>query len=248
MECPRCTADIPEGSRFCDQCGAPVRAGCPSCGALNRPGAKFCATCGSSLATVASSAPSAPLVTAPGPPLSSSVSSAERRQLTVMFCDLVGSTALSARMDPEDYRAVIGAYHRTIATTVERFGGFVAKYLGDGILVYFGWPQADEIDAERAVHAALAVVETAAQVAPGGERLATRIGIATGLAVVGDLLGSGAAQEQAVIGETPNRAARLQALAEPGYAVIDAEPRRRIGSLFDYRDLGAVKLKGLPGP
>jgi class 3 adenylate cyclase len=165
-----------------------------------------------------------------------------------MFCDLVGSTALSARMDPEDYRAVIGAYHRTIATTVERFGGFVAQYLGDGILVFFGWPQADEIDAERAVRAALAAVEAGTQVAPGGERLTVRIGIATGLAVVGDPLGAGAAQEQAVIGETPNRAARLQALAEPGHSVIDAETRRRVGGLFDFRELDAVKLKGLPGP
>src|SRR4051812_24232186 len=124
MECPSCTADIPEGSRFCDQCGAPIRAGCPSCGVFNRPGAKFCSTCGSRLTTVAPAALSAPLTTSSQAPLSSSMASAERRQLTVMFCDLVGSTALSARMDPEDYRVVIGAYHRTIATTMERLGGF----------------------------------------------------------------------------------------------------------------------------
>ena len=129
---------------------------------------------------------------------------AERRQLTVMFVDLVGSTALAARLDPEDMREVIGAYHRGIAEAVGRFGGFVAKYMGDGVLVYFGWPQADEADAERAVRAALTTLEAVGQIAPKGERLAARIGIASGLAVVGDLLGAGAAQEQTVIGETPN--------------------------------------------
>ena len=165
-----------------------------------------------------------------------------------MFVDLVGSTALAARLDPEDMREVIGAYHRRIAETVGRFGGFVAKYMGDGVLVYFGWPQADEADAERAVRAALATLEAVGQIAPAGERLAARIGIASGLAVVGDLLGAGAAQEQTVIGETPNLAARLQSLADPGCAVIDAETRRRIGGLFECRELGAVHLKGLPGP
>lgn len=134
---------------------------------------------------------------------------AERRQLSVMFVDLVGSTALAAPLDPEDMREVIGTYHRRIAETVGRFGGFVAKYMGDGVLVYFGWPQADEADAERAVRAALATLEAVGQIAPADERLSARVGIASGLAVVGDLLGAGAAQEQAVIGETPNVAARL---------------------------------------
>ncbi|KAB0265065.1 adenylate/guanylate cyclase domain-containing protein [Microvirga brassicacearum] len=173
---------------------------------------------------------------------------AERRQLTVMFVDLVGSTALAARLDPEDMREVLGTYHRGIAETVGRFDGFVAKYMGDGVLVYFGWPQADEADAERAVRAALAAIETVGEIAPAGERLAARIGIASGLAVVGDLLGAGAAQEQSVIGETPNLAARLQSLADPGCAVIDAETRRRIGGLFEYCEIGAVHLKGLPSP
>jgi class 3 adenylate cyclase len=173
---------------------------------------------------------------------------AERRQLTVMFVDLVGSTALAARLDPEDMREVIGTYHRRIAETVGRLGGFVAKYMGDGVLVYFGWPQADEADAERAVRAALTTLDVIGQIAPKGERLAARIGIASGLAVVGDLLGVGAAQEQTVIGETPNLAARLQSLADPGCAVVDAETRRRIGGLFECRDLGAVHLKGVPGP
>src|SRR5215472_3939797 len=136
---------------------------------------------------------------------------AERRQVTVMFSDLVGSTALSARMDPEDLREIISAYQRCVANTVRRFGGFVAKYMGDGVLVYFGYPQAHEDDAERAVRAGLELTQ-----AVGGLKfsapLQTRVGIATGLVVVGDLIGSGDAQERGIVGETPNVAARLQGI------------------------------------
>src|SRR6516165_8999808 len=152
-------------------------------------------------------------------PASPPPSRAERRQLTVMFCDLVGSTPLSVRFDPEDLREVIGAYHRCVAETTGRFAGFVAKYMGDGVLVYFGYPHAQEDDAERALRAGLALADAAGAIEAGDTKLAVRIGIATGLVVVGDLLGSGAAQEQAVVGETPNLAARLQALAEPGAVV-----------------------------
>ena len=172
--------------------------------------------------------------------------SAERRQLTVVFCDLVGSTALSARLDPEDLRGIIGAYHRCCTELVERNGGFVAKYMGDGVLAYFGYPRAHEHDAERAVRAGLALVEAVPKLTTtAGVPLQVRIGIATGLVVVGDLIGAGAAQEQAVIGETPNLAARLQGIAEPGAMVISASTRRLTGGLFDYRDLGTVALKGL---
>src|ERR1700676_2168378 len=171
---------------------------------------------------------------------------AERRQLTVMFCDLVGSTALSAKLDPEDLRGIFGAYHHCCAALVERNGGFVAKYMGDGVLAYFGYPQAHEHDAERAVRAGLALVEAVPTLATAaGSPLHVRVGISTGLVVVGDLIGAGAAQEQAVVGETPNLAARLQALAEPGAVVISSSTRRLIGALFDYRDLGTVALKGL---
>ena len=174
---------------------------------------------------------------------------AERRQLTVMFCDLVGSTALSARLDPEDLRAVIGAYHRCVAKVIGRGGGFVAKYMGDGVLAYFGYPRADEHDAERAVRAALKLVEKVAGVdTVAAAPLQVRVGIATGLVVVGDLIGQGASQEQAVVGETPNLAARLQALAEPGTVVIAPSTRRLTGGLFEYADLGAVELKGLGAP
>jgi predicted ATPase/class 3 adenylate cyclase len=171
--------------------------------------------------------------------------SAERRQLTVMFCDLVGSTALSARLDPEDLRGIVAAYHRCCAELVERNGGFVAKYMGDGVLAYFGYPQAHEHDAERAVRVGLSLVEAVPKLATNaGSPLQVRVGIATGLVVVGDLIGVGAAQEQAVVGETPNLAARLQALAEPGAVVIASSTRRLTGGLFEYRDLGAVALKG----
>src|SRR3984893_6588214 len=172
---------------------------------------------------------------------------AERRQLTVMFCDLVGSTALSARLDPEDLREVIAAYHRAVAEVVGRFDGFVAKYMGDGVLVYFGYPRAHEDDAERAVRAGLGVIDSVGRLDVHSIELRARVGIATGLVVVGDLIGEGSAQEQSVVGETPNLAARLQALAEPGVVVIAAGTRRLVGGLFDYRDLGAVEVKGIGG-
>jgi class 3 adenylate cyclase len=135
---------------------------------------------------------------------------AERRQLTLMFCDLAGSTALSSRLDPEDLREVLGAYHKTVAETVAGFEGYVAKYMGDGVLIYFGYPQAHEDDAERAVRAGLALVDCIGILDSGSGALASRIGIATGLVVVGDLIGAGDAQERGVVGETPNLAARLQ--------------------------------------
>jgi class 3 adenylate cyclase/predicted ATPase len=174
---------------------------------------------------------------------------AERRQLTVMFCDLVGSTALSARLDPEDMREVIGAYHHCCADYVARDGGFVAKYMGDGVLAYFGYPQAHEHDAERAVQAALAIVEAAPKlVTVAGSALHVRVGIATGLVVVGDLIGSGEAQERGVVGETPNLAARLQGIADSDMVVIAEGTRRLLGNLFEFQDLGANDLKGIAAP
>ena len=172
---------------------------------------------------------------------------AERRQVTVMFSDLVGSTALSARMDPEDLREVISAYQKSVVASVQRFGGFVAKYMGDGVLIYFGYPQAHEDDAERAVRAGLEIVAAVAGLkAPFS--LQTRIGIATGLVVVGDLIGSGEAQERGIVGETPNLAARLQGIAEPNMVVISEGTRRLLGNLFELEDLGAKDLKGIAGP
>src|SRR6516162_8752076 len=181
-------------------------------------------------------------------PQSTVVSGAERPQLTVMFCDLVGSTALSARLDPEDLREVYGAYHAAVAEEVVRFGGFVAKYMGDGVLSYFGYPQAHEDDAERAVHTGLALAERVARLEMHAAPLAARVGIASGLVVVGDLIGRGEAQERGVIGETPNVAARMQELAPPGGVVIAEGTRRLIGDLFELRDLGMIAVKGFAAP
>jgi class 3 adenylate cyclase len=173
---------------------------------------------------------------------------AERRQLTVMFCDLVGSTELSARLDPEDLREVIAAYHGTVAAVVGSFDGFIAKYMGDGVLIYFGYPRAHEDDAERAVRAGLGLIDAVGRLDIQSVKLQARVGIATGLVVVGDLIGEGSAREQSVVGETPNLAARLQALAEPSAVVIGAATRRLVGGLFEYRDLGTAGLKGIAEP
>src|SRR5271170_1225292 len=172
---------------------------------------------------------------------------AERRQVTVMFSDLVGSTALSARMDPEDLREVISAYQKSVVASVQRFGGFVAKYMGDGVLIYFGYPQAHEDDPDRAVRAGLEIV-AAITALKSSVHLQTRVGIATGLVVVGDLIGSGEAQERGIVGETPNLAARLQGIAEPNMVVIAEGTRRLLGNLFELEDLGAKDLKGIAGP
>ena len=185
---------------------------------------------------------------APASPEAPVRAEAERRQLTVMFCDLVGSTPLSTRLDPEDLREVIAAFHHAVAEVVGSFDGFVAKYMGDGVLIYFGYPRAHEDDAERAVRAGLGVTDAVRRLDVGSVKLRARVGIATGLVVVGDLIGEGSAREQSVVGETPNLASRLQGLAEPGAVVIAASTRRLVGGLFEYRDLGAVDLKGIVEP
>ena len=172
---------------------------------------------------------------------------AERRQVTVMFSDLVGSTALSARMDPEDLREVISAYQKCVAGTVRRFGGFVARYLGDGVLVYFGYPQAREDDAERAVRAGLELITAVAGLKTCAPQQ-VRVGIATGLVVVGHLIPSGESEERGMVGETPNLAARLQSIAEPNMVVIAESTRRLLGSFFQLDDLGMKSLKGIGGP
>lgn len=224
MKCPRCGAASPEGKKFCGDCGAALIESEPPAHADAGPRARA--------------------------PIDSAANEAERRPLTVAFCDLVGSTGLSAKLDPEDLRDVMAVYHRCVADTVARYDGFVAKYMGDGIVVYFGYPHAHEDDAARAVTAALALLEAVATLKPNviTEPLRVRVGIATGDIVVGDLIGTGAAQEQAVVGAAPNLAARLQALAEPGTVVISAATRRLTAGRFEYRDLGTVPVKGFPEP
>jgi class 3 adenylate cyclase len=188
-------------------------------------------------------------VLSPPPVAAAPAPEAERRHLTVMFVDLVGSTALSTQLDPEDMREVIRAYQNTVAGEITRFDGHVAKFMGDGVLAYFGWPSAHEDDAERAVRAGLAVTHAVSQLrTPAAKALLTRVGIATGLVVVGDLVGEGAAQEQAVVGDTPNLAARLQGAAEPGMVVIADATRHLLGDLFVLRALGPQALKGILEP
>ena len=207
----------------------------------NAPEARFCGDCGKPLTGrelfTERVWPAAEGVGQPTP-------SAERRQLTVMFVDLVGSTALSAQLDPEDLREIFHQYHRCCASEINKAGGFVAKYIGDGVLAYFGYPQAHEDDPEHAVRAGLAMIDAVGRLA-APQRLQVRIGIATGVVVVGDLLGAGSAREQTVVGETPNLAARLQALAEPDACVIAESTRRQIGSLFELRDLGPTTTERL---
>src|SRR6516165_8973779 len=235
MRCPSCMTENAATRRFCAQCGTALPVPCPACGFENETVARFCGGCGRPIGEIASPRPARA-------PSSLRTDSAERRQLTVMFCDLVGSTPLSARLDPEDLRGIIGAYHRCVTEIVEGFGGFVARYVGDGVLVYFGYPQAHEDDAERATRCGLALVDRVPELNQA-EALHARVGIATGLVVVG-----GEVVEHDVAGDTPNLAARLQAMAEPDTVAISAGTHRLIGDLFEYRDLGPVEVKGIAAP
>jgi class 3 adenylate cyclase/predicted ATPase len=245
MNCPTCGEPIADQDQFCTRCGAALIARCPACGGDNLPGAAFCGVCGGRLEAAPIQDGRSRGSTDPA----SVRSEAGRRQLTVLFVDLVGSTALSERLDPEDMRAVINAYQRSCAAVVERYDGHVAKYMGDGVLAYFGYPQAHEEDPERAVRAALDLVQRVRDLTARSELvLQVRVGIATGLVVVGDLIGEGAAKEQAVVGNTPNLAARLQELANPGDVMISAGTRRLLGNLFECEDLEARELKGFAEP
>jgi class 3 adenylate cyclase len=245
--CPSCNNDIPGDSRFCPQCAMPQALSCAICGHANAPGSRFCSQCG---VKFGQAAPTAPPATVTTPPTASprAAASAERRQITVMFCDLVGSTALSTRLDPEDLREVIAAYHKSVAQVVTGFGGYVAKYMGDGVLVYFGYPEASETDAENAVRAALALIGAVSQLVAAGIHHEVRVGLATGLVVVGELVGAGEVQERNVVGETPNLAARLQSAAAPNTVVIAATTRRLAGELFEYEAIAPTQLKGFQEP
>jgi class 3 adenylate cyclase/predicted ATPase len=242
MQCPNCGADASELAKFCNQCGSALALSCPSCGNSEAPGSKFCGKCGASLASSGGASRSPEL--APSLPRATL---AERSHLTVMFCDLVGSTALSVHLDVEDLHELIGAYHKRAAEIVTRFGGFGARRVGDGVLVYFGYPDAHEDDPEQAVRAGLALIEGIAHL-ESQEPLQIRIGIATGVVVVGDLIGSGNSSDTEVVGEVPNLAARLLALAEPNTIVIADSTRRQVGSTFALEDLGFKELKGFTEP
>jgi class 3 adenylate cyclase len=263
MRCPRCEADNPEGLKCCGECGTPVTAPCPTCGFANPPQFKFCGDCGTRLsgqpraaqATAAderrdSQETEPPRVT---PPATARLRpEAERRQLTVLFCDLVNSTVLAGQLDPEDLRDVIQAFQDTCAAAIHRFDGHIAQYLGDGLLVYFGYPQAHEDDARRAIETGLGMVEAIAALNTHlaqntGIRLAVRVGIHTGLVVVGEVGGS-ARQEQLALGETPNVAARILGIAAPDTVVISAATLRLVQGLFSAEELGPSMLKGVATP
>ena len=234
MQCPACGEAAHERARFCTACGTPLPIRCPACNEVNPQEARFCARCGTRLADASET-------------LSQAGPEGERRRLSVMLCDLVGSTPLSGRLDPEELAAVIRGYQSRVAVAIARFGGYIARYVGDGVLCYFGWPESKEADAERAVRAALAVV-SALEGPIRGEKLQVHIGIATGVVVVGEPISFDDARQQTAVGETPNLAARLQEIAEPDSIVIDDVTRRQIGGLFTCRDLGELSLEGFRTP
>src|SRR5215813_369951 len=256
MQCPQCQCENRADRRFCAECGTPLPLACPVCSFTNEPGEKFCGGCGTPLSGPGSQ-PTQPMQhPVPSavqrhqetpPPVARATPEAERRQLTVLFCDLVGSTALSAQLDPEELREIVRAYQDTCAKVIARFEGHIAQYLGDGLLVYFGYPLAHEDDAQRAGRAGLGIVEALGQrnvrlqqeglrPAPTqsrqrGVELAMRLGIHTGLVVVGEV-GGGVRQEQLALGETPNLAARLQGIAAPNTVVISAATVQLLGGFF----------------
>jgi len=241
VRCPSCGYANRLDRRFCAECGATLASSCPACGAANEPGEKFCGGCGARLPTMAP-ATGAPT---PAPAPDAAVPAGERRQLTVLFCDLVGSTPLSQQLDAEEWRDLLAQYQQAAAGAVGRFGGHVARKLGDGLLIYFGWPTAREDDPERAVRAGLAIVDAmgplnATLAAGDGPRLAVRIGLHTGPVVIAD--------DGEVFGETPNVAARVQGAAEPDTVVITAATQRLVAGMFVVEDRGAQMLTGVREP
>src|SRR5712692_10597604 len=236
MRCSTCGTDNAAGSRFCTQCATPLGKRCPKCAHENISEAKFCAQC------------AAPLdgSSAPSQAEARDELTGERRHLTVLFSDLVGSTALAAQLDPEEWRAILADYHRAVGQAVERFGGYVSQYLGDGVMAFFGWPEAHDNDAERAARAGLAILDTISKLNEQTARpeLSARIGIDSGAVVVGASAGKNAD----VFGDTPNIAARVQAAAEPGTVVITDATHRLVSGLFVVDQLGAQALKGIERP
>jgi class 3 adenylate cyclase/predicted ATPase/energy-coupling factor transporter ATP-binding protein EcfA2 len=227
-KCRNCGTNLIVGASFCAACGTATVIHCSKCNEPIDATASYCPSCGVALTTV---------------------SDVERRQLTVMFCDLVGSTPLGARLDPEEMHEVIRSYQKVCASIIPTYGGFLARFLGDGVLVYFGYPHAQEDAAERAVRAALDMVAAVGRLrTPGGEALSARVGIATGTVVVGELLATGESHERTVVGDAPNLADRIKGLAEPGMVVVASSTRRLLGGIFNLRELGARPLKGYADP
>jgi class 3 adenylate cyclase len=261
MRCTKCGTEGISGKKFCAECGSPLANRCANCNSDNALDAKFCVDCGQSLNPRVStpisvstpSNPSTPVSATPAtPPVQAREVIGERRHLTVLFCDLVGSTAIAAQLDPEEWRETVGEYHRTAADAITRFGGHVVKYLGDGVMALFGWPEAHDNDAERAARAGLAIIEAIAKIGAGTEpgnnparqRLSARVGIDSGAVVVG----TGAGKDADVFGDAPNIAARVEAAAEPSTVLITATTHRLVSGLFVVEGRGAQALKGIEVP
>jgi class 3 adenylate cyclase/tetratricopeptide (TPR) repeat protein len=244
MRCQNCGIENAAGSRFCNRCGTPLNKRCPKCGSENTAKAIFCSQCGAAIDAAERMCAAEP-GGGPAEPRGSSLTG-ERRHLTVLFCDLVNSTSLAAQLDPEEWREIVADYHRTAAQAIERFGGHVAKYLGDGVMAFFGYPEAHDNDAERAARAGLAILDAIAKLIhdAAGSKLAARIGIDSGAVVVG----TGANAEIDVFGETPNIAARIQSVAEPGTVVVSADTHKLITGLFIVDDQGPLPLRGIAEP
>src|SRR5882672_4447938 len=240
MRCSKCGSENPAGKKYCSECGVGLLMRCPRCKGENAPAAKFCGECG------------APIDSSIGTPVSDTGSvqradlSGERRHLTVLFCDLVGSTAIATRLDPEQWRETLAGFHSAAAEAITRFDGYVAKYLGDGVMAYFGWPAAHDNDADRAARAGLAILDAIGKLneQPGHAKLSSRIGIDSGAVVVG----AGAGKDADVFGDTPNIAARVQAAATPGTVLVTAATHRLVSGLFVVEDRGAQALKGVERP
>src|SRR5229473_3376973 len=242
MRCSKCETEGISGKRFCAECGSPLLNHCSNCNSDNPPDAKFCADCGNPLNT-----PGSPSVSATSAVLAQEVAG-ERRHLTILFCDLVGSTTLAAQLDPEEWRATVAGYQDAAAEAITRFGGEVERYIGDGIMAFFGYPAAHDKDAERATRAGLAILAAITQLnrQPAHAELAVRIGINSGRVVVS--AGAGVGQAVDAFGDAANIAARVQAAAEPGTLMISDATQRLVSGLFIVEDRGAQALKGIARP
>jgi class 3 adenylate cyclase/predicted ATPase len=250
MQCPSCNSTCDDDQRFCADCGAALTIACGACAFVNKPSAKFCGGCGKPLTRGPTAPPAAPSRPSRPGAAAGDRQEGERRQLTVMFCDLVGSTSLSGRLDPEDFRDVLLAYQHCVAQVAGQYEGHVAKYIGDGVLVYFGYPQAHEDDAQRAVRAGLGILAAIAQLSQDmeaeiGTPLAVHIGIHTGIVVTGEMGAGGTREEMAIVGETPNVAARLEELAKPGEVLISERTHQLVDGLFEFAFLGTKPMRGL---
>src|SRR6266849_9691569 len=243
MRCTSCGSENPDSKRFCGDCGSPLGSRCARCGVENPASKKFCGDCGADLSQPTAAPRSAEPAAAP---VVVEVPSGERRHLTVLFCDLVNSTQIAAQLDPEEWREIVAEYHHAAAQAIERFDGHVAQYLGDGVMAFFGYPEAHENDGERAARAGLAILDAISRLNehPTHPKLAARIGIDSGAVVVG----AGAGKDADVFGDTPNIAARVQGAAAPDTVLITADTHRLVSWLFVVEDRGAQALKGVDRP